>query len=421
MTEAHRYLVWLAGVSWDGIRGTDRHMVDAMTRYARILWVDPPISPMTSSARRAGLRRAFGPVISPVNDRITRLSPVALPGFTRPVIRATTISLVRAQIRWAIRRMDIEPFAVVASRLDTALGHWGGNVRNVLYGTDDYVAGARLTGLSARRLEKLEKRSLARADIVMAVSPQLVDRWAGLGAEPVLVPNGCQLNRGGSEIVRPAMPSLPRPVVGLVGQLSERIDLDIVTAIADAGFSLLVVGPVSPTWEPKRFPELMARPRVHYTGRIPAEEVPAYLAVMNIGITPYSHSSFNQASFPLKTLEYLGAGLPVVSTDLPASRWLRDDLARTTEPALGDQILALADKPADFVAAVRRIAGDPDAPAPASPGCRPADGASAMADHCRSFAERHSWSSRADSFASAIGLSSSSQIRPDPSMAGRQP
>ena len=329
MTQTNRHLVWMAGVSWDGIRGTDRHMVSAMTRHASILWVDPPISPMTPAARRAGFRRTFRPVISPVDDRITRLSPVALPGLTRPVVRATTAPLVRAQVRWAVRRLGIEPFAVVASHLDTALGGWGNSVVNVLYGTDDYVAGARLTGLSARRLRKLEQRSLARADVVMAVSPQLADKWARPGAEPVLIPNGCHLTRGSSETFPPAVRNLPPPVVGLVGQLSERIDLDILNGIADAGFSLLVIGPADPAWEPQRFPALIARPHVHYAGRIPAEEVPSYLAAMHIGITPYAHSPFNHASFPLKTLEYLGAGLPVVSTDLPTARWLRDDLART--------------------------------------------------------------------------------------------
>jgi teichuronic acid biosynthesis glycosyltransferase TuaH len=418
LTQADRHLVWMAGVSWDGIRGTDRHMVSAMTRHAPILWVDPPVSPMTPAARRAGFRRTFRPVISPVDERITRLSPVALPGLTRPVIRATTVPLVRAQVRWAVRRLGVKPFAAVASHLDTALGRWGDTVLNVLYGTDDYVAGAKLTGLSARRLMKLEQRSLARADVAMAVSPQLAARWARLGAEPVVIPNGCHLTRGRSETVPPAVRDLPAPVVGLVGQLSERIDLDILDAIADAGFSLLVIGPANPDWEPKRFPALMARPRVHYAGRITAEEVPSYLAAMHIGITPYTHSPFNHASFPLKTLEYLGAGLPVVSTDLPTARWLRDDLARTSQAALGDQILALADSPADFVAAIRRIAGDPGGSAATGRDHHPTDRSPALADHCRTFAERHSWSSRAAVFAAVIGLSSSSQASPDPSMAG---
>lgn len=273
---------------------------------------------------------------------------------------------------------------------------------------------AKLTGLSARRLGRLEQRSLARADVVMAVSPQLADKWARHGAQPVLIPNGCHLTRGNSETVPLAVRNLPPPVVGLVGQLSERIDLDILNGIADAGFSLLMIGPANPDWEQRRFPALIARPRVHHAGRIPAEEVPSYLAAVHIGITPYAHSAFNRASFPLKTLEYLGSGLPVVSTDLPTARWLRDDLACTSQAALGDQILALADSPMDFVAAIRRMTGDPGRPVAT-------DRPPAIADHCRAFAERHTWLARANDFADVIGLSSSSEAPSDPSLAGLLP
>ena len=69
MTLGIRHLVWIAGVSWDGIRGTDRHMVTAMTRHADILWVDPPVSPLTPAARRFGTARTLRPVISVANDR----------------------------------------------------------------------------------------------------------------------------------------------------------------------------------------------------------------------------------------------------------------------------------------------------------------------------------------------------------------
>ena len=43
---------------------------------------------------------------------------------------------------------------------------------------------------------------------------------------------------------------------------------------------------------------------------------------MDVGLLPYDFSPFNVGSFPLKTLEYLAAGLPVVATSLPAIRWL---------------------------------------------------------------------------------------------------
>ena len=405
MTVKNHYLVWMAGVSWDGIRGTDRHMVTAMACHARILWVDPPVSPVTAALRRSTTHYSLRPEISAVTRQVTRLTPKAMPGLSRPGIRVTTAALVRLQTRWALRRLGIQPFAVVATYPGDLLGYWGGNVVNVFYGTDDYVAGAELMGLSARYQLRQEIRVVGRADVVAAVSPQLAERWAGFGASPVVIPNGCWPIKADERAVPPEPKDLPHPVVGLIGQLSDRIDLSVLNAIADAGFSLLIVGPLDPRWEQQRFKELVNRPHVCYTGPVPAEAVPSYLTAIDVGITPYRDTPFNRASFPLKTLEYLGAGVPVVSTGIPAARWLRADLTRGEQARWADRIMVLASNSADFVNAIRRIAAS-DSPAAADgglPGVVTKD--PTRASQCIAFAARHTWEHRANSFASVIGLS----------------
>jgi teichuronic acid biosynthesis glycosyltransferase TuaH len=388
-----RLLVWIAATPWDGIPGTDRLMATEMTRYAPVLWVDPPLSAVTPARLRGQVAGGIVPALSEPAPGITRLTTVALPGLTRPGVRATTAPLLRAQISWALRRLRVRPSAVVSGYLEDVLGRWGPAV-NVLYCTDDHVAGAGLMGLSADRLRGQERLALARADVVAVVSPTLADHWSALGADPVLIPNGCSDSDPWPE--GDAVPTgLPRPVLGLVGQLSERIDLDILTALSDAGFALLLVGPRDPRWEPRRFAELTGRPGVHYTGRVPAASVPAYLAGIDVGITPYTASDFNRASFPLKTLEYLAAGRPVVSTDLPGARWLLDDLAAAGLAVTGErhaEIMTLASTPDEFVSAVRRMVAGPREQEQARRG------------QCRAFAARHSWARRGDAMASALGL-----------------
>jgi teichuronic acid biosynthesis glycosyltransferase TuaH len=385
------WIVWMSGVSWDGIRGTDWHLANSMATHARILWVDPPVSPVTRSARRA--RRANGgrllgpvtPRLTRLSDRVTRLTPISLPGMTRPGIRLTTSPLVRTQVRSAVKRMRINPAAVVATHLGDDLGRFGAHAIKVLYATDDYVAGAALMGLSVGRLRRQERQAVGRADIVAAVSPALAEHWAALGARPIILPNGCNpsatvAGNGQEQVVAPGLGS---PVVGLVGQLSERIDIDILEGVADAGLSLVLVGPHDARWAPDRFRALIARPQVHYAGQVPAEEVPRYLAAVDVGITPYQDSSFNRASFPLKTLEYLGAGLPVVSTDLPAARWLREQGGAT------DRMLLLASGREEFVKKIWQLANER------------VDG---DAQACRALADQHSWARRADTLAEILGL-----------------
>jgi teichuronic acid biosynthesis glycosyltransferase TuaH len=311
---------------------------------------------------------------------------VALPGLTRPGIRAATWPLVRAQLRWALRRLGQRPYAVLVCSFDDVLGRFGAATVNVLYGTDDWVAGAELMGLDPAWLRQQEARALARADVVAAVTPELAARWRGLGAEPVLIPNGCEpaaYSTVDSTAVPPVAAELPAPVVGLVGRLSDRIDIGLLEQIADTGISLLVVGPLEGEWEPARWPALTSRPNVRHVDRVPFDQLPGYLRAMDVGITPYRDTVFNRASFPLKTLEYLAAGRAAVSTDLPATRWLAADGPD------GRGLVTIAD-PTHFADAVRSAAAVPRSPE--------------LARRRRGFAARHSWRQRADLLAAAIGL-----------------
>jgi hypothetical protein len=145
---------------------------------------------------------------------------------------------------------------------------------------------------------------------------------------------------------------------------------------------------------------------------------------MDVGLTPYADTPFNQASFPLKTLEYLSAGLPVVSTDLPGA--LAAGRPGPQRTGGRRELIALASEETEFVAAVRRLAAGPgaaDTAVPAEEGrtqaaratadgrkagqakagsARAADGNAARAASARAFAARHTWERRAEVPAAAI-------------------
>jgi teichuronic acid biosynthesis glycosyltransferase TuaH len=104
--------------------------------------------------------------------------------------------------------------------------------------------------------------------------------------------------------------------------MSERIDLAMLEAVASTGVSLLLVGPCQPKFDLSKLHRLLEFPNVQRVGEKSFDEMPSYHRVIDVGLTPYAQSDFNSASFPLKTLEYLAAGRPVVASDLPAHRWL---------------------------------------------------------------------------------------------------
>jgi teichuronic acid biosynthesis glycosyltransferase TuaH len=379
-------VVFCAGTSWDGLAGSDRHLATALLAHTRLLWVDPPVSALNTARYHPGPGRQLGPRLSVVDGGMVRLTPAAPPGWTRPGMQHATWPLVRAQVRRVLRRIAVpSPHAVVACSLDDVLSGWPRQVRTVLYGTDDYVAGARLMRMDERYLLRSERHQVAAADLVVAVSPLLATRWGALGARQVaMLPNGCdaQVGEQVDAATVPAGLPLDRPVVGLIGQLSDRIDIELLSAVAALDCTLLLIGPHRAGWEPQRFTALVSRPNVVHVGAVPATALPPYLKAMDVGLTPYRDTPFNRASFPLKTLEYLAAGRAAVSTDLPATRWLDTEL------------VAVASTPGEFAAAVRS----------ALPSARDPR----LVSRRRSFARQHSWPVRAAEFAGLIGLPTTS-------------
>ncbi|QIX27858.1 glycosyltransferase family 1 protein [Nocardioides sp. JQ2195] len=371
-------VVWQAGVAWDGVTGTDWHLVNHLSRHVDVLWVDPPVSIVTPL--RARQRPALRPRLDVVAPRITRLRCSAPPFAFRPGLDRITVALARAAIRSSLGHLEQVPEAVVSTSPLPALDVVA-RARRIYFATDDFSAGAELMGKRARRFQQIEQRRVREADVLGAVSPEIVARWAPVEQPTFVLPNGCDVQHfaGVETAPLPTDVSLPRPIIGLVGQLTPRIDLSLLEAVADAGMSLLLVGPRQVDFEPQRVRRLLERANVVAVGQKRFEELPSYLRMIDVGLTPYTGDAFNLASFPLKTLEYLSAGRPVVSTPLPAVERLAAPGVRT------------AATPDEFVTAVRSTL----AAQVAHPGA---------SEELRSFARRHDWSARAATFLADTGL-----------------
>jgi UDP-galactopyranose mutase len=107
---------------------------------------------------------------------------------------------------------------------------------------------------------------------------------------------------------------LGRPRLGYYGVVDERMDLELLAALADARpqWSLVVIGPVVKV-DPADLPR---RDNIHYLGARPYERLPAYLAGWDVALMPFAINEATRFISPTKTPEYLAAGKPVVSTPI---------------------------------------------------------------------------------------------------------
>jgi glycosyltransferase involved in cell wall biosynthesis len=148
--------------------------------------------------------------------------------------------------------------------------------------------------------------------------------------------------------------ALAAPRVGWFGVIDERMDLELLARIADLRpeWSFVLVGPTVKI-DPASIP---ARPNVHVLGPRPYSELPAYIAGWDVAMMPFARNDATRFISPTKTLEYLAAGKPVVSTSIqdvvaPFERLGLVRIADTAERFVAAIEAARTDDPVAFVAA----------------------------------------------------------------------
>jgi UDP-galactopyranose mutase len=108
--------------------------------------------------------------------------------------------------------------------------------------------------------------------------------------------------------------AIPHPRLGFFGVIDERMDLELLRRLAEAHpeWQLVFVGPVVKI-DPASLPLL---PNIHYLGRKSYDELPSYIAGWDVALMPFAMNDATRFISPTKTLEYLAAGKPVVSTPI---------------------------------------------------------------------------------------------------------
>lgn len=81
---------------------------------------------------------------------------------------------------------------------------------------------------------------------------------------------------------------------------------------------MVLVGPVGVGDPSTDVSALDALPNVHLVGPRTYAGLPAVLRGADVGVIPYTVTALTRSIFPMKVHEYLAAGLPVVTTPLPA-------------------------------------------------------------------------------------------------------
>ncbi|MDA8195817.1 MAG: glycosyltransferase family 4 protein [Actinomycetota bacterium] len=195
-----------------------------------------------------------------------------------------------------------------------------------------------------------ERAAISGADVV-CVTSALIPYAASNGASRVrVVPNGVSID----DFDLPRRPNATF-TIGFVGSLKGWHGVDNLLLAAELlherkrSFLLRIVGE-GPRGEHLRqlALSLSCSSKIEFVGAIPMSEIPREIASFDVGVAPYVRSSDFYFS-PLKVLEYMAGGAPVIATDTPSIRSITADCAiLVTDPgpiAISSAIEAIMDSP----------------------------------------------------------------------------
>jgi hypothetical protein len=276
-----------------------------------------------------GSRLARRPAPAPTVEgpQPSLIEPKVLPWHHWELVHRWNTRSLERSIRQTLRAAGIMERPVLVTGTPPSAGIVGrlDEVASLYFCMDDFL---HLPGVTTSMIGPLEQRLLERVDVVVATVQFLVASKQPRSGVAHYLPQGVSYEHFRTpQPVPDDLASLPRPWIGFAGAISDCCDLDLLNTLAGAipNGSIVLVGPVTVT-DPQRMDRLTAS-NIHQLGPRPYAELPGFVQAFDVGIIPYLLNPWTEAVDPLKLLEYLASGIPVVSTRLPEVEKYADDVA----------------------------------------------------------------------------------------------
>lgn len=325
----HAYdLICLSHLRWDFVFQRPQHLLNRAARERRVLFVEEPIYGPGAPRMDVSMRPEHGVEVA---------VPILTEGMTEPEASSAQQTLIDDLIeRYKVADHVLwyyTPMAMAFTRHLRPLA--------VVYDCMDELSAFRG---APPMMRSREAELLRKADVVFTGGHSLYEakrsQHPNIHAFPSSVDKEHFATARSVKVDPPDQAHIPHPRVGYFGVVDERMDLTLLTKMADArpDLQLVMVGPVVKI-DMKSLPR---RANIHWLGQKSYKELPAYIAGWDVAMLPFARNESTKFISPTKTPEYLAAGKPVVSTSI------RD----VVRPYGEDGLARIADTPSDFIAAI---------------------------------------------------------------------
>ncbi|MEQ1646364.1 MAG: glycosyltransferase family 1 protein, partial [Pyrinomonadaceae bacterium] len=299
---------------WTGDPLSKTHIMRILSRDNRILWVNS-IGLRAPSVSKADIGRSFeklSKVMKPtveVEPNLFVMNPLAIPAYGNSLIKKLNGFSLRWQIKRTMKKLGFKrpvnyTFLPSAALLAKRLGE----DYLIYHCVDEYAA---FSDIEAGPILALERELMQKSDLVVVSAEKLLDDKKCENSNTHLIRHGTDWRHFrtalDTELKVPAeVANLPKPIIGFHGLLADWVDFDLIREVAEhfSHGSVVLVGKVAADAE-KHASVLDGLANVHFLGRKPYGELPAYCKAFEVALNPFVVNDLTLAANPLKVREYL--------------------------------------------------------------------------------------------------------------------
>ena len=319
-------LVCISHLRWGFVWQRPQHLLSRLAQHYRVLFVEEPMTNIEVSQPQfatyvghthngAALTLACLQVPATQHYWIGHNDPATQTLYEQMLLDYLAKEEYRDPILWL--------YTPMASAFEKSIPH-----KLLIYDVMDELSAFKGAPTA---LKEQDKQLLQKADIVFTGGASLYRSRLPHNTNTHLFPSGVEIDHFAKAVreplPRPAdLANVAAPTLGYFGVVDERMDLPLLTHLATAHpeWNIVMVGPVVKI-DPADLPQA---PNLHFVGMKDYKELPAYLAHFDVALVPFAMNEATRFLSPTKTLEYLAAHKPVVSTPIPDVIELYGDYVR---------------------------------------------------------------------------------------------
>ncbi|WP_070971420.1 glycosyltransferase family protein [Vibrio sonorensis] len=305
------------GEDFGGLPSSTQHLITGLCKNYRVLWVNS-IGLRQPRLCKKDLARVFRKLFGSkgtvkfsddaFSSNIITVNLRTIPAPQSVVVRWFAKTLMVWQLKLLFRHHKISN-PILWTSLPTAADLCGslGERSVVYYCGDDFSS---LAGVDHKVVEQHERKLVEKSDVIFAASDKLLQKFPS--HKTYLMPHGVDYDLFATPTYRATdLPNNARPTAGFYGSLSEWLDYDLLKSLclAKPEWNFVFVGPL----ELSSFP-LDDLPNVYRLGPKPHSTLPSYIQHWDISLLPFINNEQIKNCSPLKLMEYLSSGTPVLAS-----------------------------------------------------------------------------------------------------------